>query len=106
MIMRTAAPRAGKEKIEPSWVRLVQGQVEAMRFGVVQIVVHDSRVVQIERTEKLRLDKSEPKAHFPGASEIGGFQHRYVPPAEEATAEDAPVEDFPADQVTGGNTKP
>ena len=104
--MRTAALRAEKEKIEPSWVRLVQGQVEAMRFGIVQIVVHDSRVVQIERTEKLRLDKSETKAHFPGASEIGVFQHRYVPPAEEASVEDAPGDESHADQATGGNTKP
>jgi hypothetical protein len=104
--MRTAVLRAGKEKIEPSWVRLVQGQVEAMRFGVVQIVVHDSRVVQIERTEKLRLDRTEAQAHFPGASEIGDFQHQFVPPAEEASVEDAPGEDFPADQATGGNTKP
>jgi hypothetical protein len=106
MIMRTAALRAGNEKIEPSWVRLVQSQVEAIRFGIVQIVVHDSRVVQIERTEKLRLDKSEPKAHFPGASEIGVFQHRYVPPADVASVEDAPGEEFHADQATGGNTKP
>jgi hypothetical protein len=104
--MKTAALRAGKEKVEPSWVRLVQAQVETMRFGVVQIVVHDSRVVQIERTEKLRLDKSEPKAHFPGASEIGDFQHRYVPPAEGASIKEAPAEDFPAGQATGGDTKP
>jgi len=104
--MKTAALRAGKEKVEPSWVRLVQAQVETMRFGVVQIVVHDSRVVKIERTEKLRLDKSEPKAHFPGASEIGDFQHRYAPPAEEASVKDAPGGDFPADQATGGDTKP
>jgi hypothetical protein len=104
--MRTAALRAGKENSQASWVRLVQGQVEAMRFGVVQIVVHDSRVVQIERTEKLRLDKSEPEAHFPGASATGGFQHRIVPPAGEASIKDAPGEDFPADQATGGNTKP
>jgi hypothetical protein len=27
-----------------------------MRFGVVQIVVHDSKVVQIERTERMRFD--------------------------------------------------
>ena len=104
--MKTAALRAGKEKIESSWGRLVQGQVEAMRFGVVQIVVHDSRVVQIERTEKLRLDQSEPEADFPGASATGGFQHRIVPPAGEASVKDAPGEDFPADQATGGNTKP
>jgi hypothetical protein len=104
--MRTAALRAGKEKIEPSWVRLVQGQVEAMRFGVVQIVVHDSRVVQIERTEKLRLDKAESQHHFPGASEIGDIQHRIVPPVEGASIKDAPGEEFTADQPTGGNTKP
>jgi hypothetical protein len=106
MIMKTAALRAGKARIEPSWVRLVQGQVEAMRFGVVQIVVHDSRVVQIERTEKLRLDRSEPIAHFPGASEIGVIQHRYVPPAEDVSVEDAPGEEFHADQATEGNIKP
>ena len=38
-----------------SWIELVRQQVESLRFGVVQIVVHDSRVVQIERTEKVRL---------------------------------------------------
>jgi hypothetical protein len=104
--MKTAALRAGTEKIEPSWVRLVQGQIESMRFGLVQIVVHDSRVVQIERTEKLRLDKLEPEAHFPGASAIGDSQHRFVPPADETSVKDAPGEDFPANQATGGNTKP
>jgi hypothetical protein len=104
--MKTAALRAGKENSEPSWVRLVQGQVESMRFGVVQIVVHDSRVVQIERTEKLRLDKSEDQAHFPGASATGDFQDRFVPPPGEASHNDAPGEDFPADQATGGHTKP
>jgi hypothetical protein len=26
-----------------------------MRFGVIQIVVHEGRVVQIERTEKFRI---------------------------------------------------
>jgi hypothetical protein len=103
--MKTAALRAGKETIEPWWVRLVRGQVEAIRFGVVQIIVHDSRVVQIERTEKLRLDKLEPQAHFPGASAIGDSQHRFVPPVEEASINDAPGEDFPANQATGGNTK-
>jgi len=88
--MKTAALRAGKESSGPSWVRLVQGQVESMRFGVVQIVVHDSRVVQIERTEKLRLDKSKDQADFPGASATGDFQDRFVPPAEGASLKDAP----------------
>ena len=37
------------------WLELVREKVQSLRFGVVQIVVHDSRVTQIERTEKLRL---------------------------------------------------
>jgi hypothetical protein len=39
----------------PEWVALVQEKVEGLRFGVVQLVVHDGRVIQIERTEKTRL---------------------------------------------------
>jgi len=33
--------------------------VRGLRYGVVQLVVHDGRVTQIERTEKVRLD-NEP----------------------------------------------
>jgi len=42
----------------PEWVRLVQESVDSLNFGVVQIVVHNAKVVQIEKTEKLRLDQS------------------------------------------------
>lgn len=45
----------------PNWVELVEQQVRSMRFGVVQIVVHESEVVQIERTEKLRLERTSPR---------------------------------------------
>ena len=37
------------------WLQLVRQKVQSLRFGVVQIVVHDSKVTQIERTEKTRL---------------------------------------------------
>ena len=37
------------------WLELVRQKVQSLRFGVVQIVVHDSKVTQIERTEKTRL---------------------------------------------------
>lgn len=37
------------------WLEIVRQNVQSLRFGVVQIVVHDSRVTQIERTEKTRL---------------------------------------------------
>ncbi len=39
----------------PAWIALVRQQVSSMRFGVIQIVVHEGQVVQIERTEKVRL---------------------------------------------------
>jgi hypothetical protein len=48
-------------EISPEWVGIVVKQVESLRFGVVQITVHESRVVQIEKTEKVRIDKSERK---------------------------------------------
>ena len=44
--------RGGSE----SWLEVVRRQVSSLNFGVVQIVVHGSRVVQIERTEKVRLE--------------------------------------------------
>ena len=39
----------------PDWVALVREKVEGLRFGVVQLVIHEGRVTQIERTEKTRL---------------------------------------------------
>ena len=41
------------------WVAVVQKKVEALRYGVVQVVVHEGRVVQIECTEKVRIDRPE-----------------------------------------------
>ena len=40
------------------WLEIVRRQVGSLRFGVVQIVVHDSQVTQIEKTERLRLDRT------------------------------------------------
>ena len=42
----------------PDWVALVREKVESLHFGLVQIVVHDRKVTQIERTEKTRLDSA------------------------------------------------
>ena len=43
----------------PEWLCLVREKVETLRYGVVQIVVHDSKVTQIERTEKTRIESRE-----------------------------------------------
>ena len=44
---------------DQQWLQTVRRQVGSLRFGVVQVVVHDSRVVQIEKTEKIRFEKTE-----------------------------------------------
>lgn len=46
---------------ESAWLEIVRRQVTSLRFGVVQIVVHDSQVTQIDRTERVRLEKSRPQ---------------------------------------------
>lgn len=43
------------DNLPPDWVAVVREKVESLRYGIVQLVVHDGRVTQIERTEKTRL---------------------------------------------------
>ena len=45
-----------------NWLDIVREQVASLKYGVVEIVVHDSQVTQIEKTERLRLDKPAPRA--------------------------------------------
>ena len=42
-----------------SWLDLVRQQVSSLQFGTVEIVVHDARVVQIEKTERVRLTQRD-----------------------------------------------
>ena len=41
---------------QPAWIDVVREKVEGLRYGVIQLVVHDGRVTQIDRTEKTRID--------------------------------------------------
>ena len=38
----------------------VKAAIEAIKFGSVEIVIHDSKVVQIERKEKVRFNTTSP----------------------------------------------
>jgi hypothetical protein len=49
-----------RENEQPEWFELVRRQVSSLKFGTVQITVHDSRVTQVERVEKVRLDRPNP----------------------------------------------
>jgi len=60
-----SAKAASKDLSDVNWLEIVRQQVGSLRFGVVEIIVHDSRVTQIEKTERLRLDKptTETRLH-------------------------------------------
>ncbi len=38
-----------------SILKEIQKAIESIRFGSIEIVVHDSKIVQIERKEKIRI---------------------------------------------------
>ena len=48
--------------VEPDvfWAEQILNSVRGIRFGSVQIVIHDGRIVQIDRTEKRRFDGRAP----------------------------------------------
>jgi hypothetical protein len=59
MTMSTRSEAKEGEETVPAWVEIVRRQVDSLRFGVVQIVVHDSEVTQIDKTERVRLEKTQ-----------------------------------------------
>jgi hypothetical protein len=40
-------------------LRRIANAISGVRFGSVEVVIQDSRVVQIERKEKFRFDKAD-----------------------------------------------
>lgn len=61
--MSTTTIESTSASAAPDWIALVREKVERLRYGVVQLVVHDGRVTQIECTEKTRLPAS-PAPHL------------------------------------------
>lgn len=45
-----------------AWEQIVRQRVGRLRFGVVQVVVHEGRVTQVETTEKVRLPSADNSA--------------------------------------------
>ena len=54
MSQTTEPDRPAAEK--DVWIPIVNEKLRHLRFGVVQLVVHDGQIVQIERTERTRLE--------------------------------------------------
>jgi hypothetical protein len=53
--IRDSSPNANGGETPGGWEGVVWQLVSTLRFGVVQITVHESHVVQVERTEKVRF---------------------------------------------------
>ena len=56
----------------PDWLSIVREKVETLRYGVVQIVIHDSKVTQIERTERTKNHEPRNRAPFRPTRQTGG----------------------------------
>jgi hypothetical protein len=56
VLAETDPTRDGKD-LRPV-IREIVRAIKALHYGSVEVVVHNSRVVQIERKEKIRFDKS------------------------------------------------
>ena len=46
------------DDVGTDWERAVVEAIRALRFGSIEIVVHEGRVVQIETREKVRFDEA------------------------------------------------
>ncbi len=46
-------------ELKPVELQVIKA-VRAIRFGTLEVQIHDSRVVQIQSSERQRLDRSEP----------------------------------------------
>jgi hypothetical protein len=44
--------------VPPETLSRIVDAIQDIRFGSVQIIIHDSRIVQIEKAEKIRVDNS------------------------------------------------
>ena len=59
----TASERSGPDGHTTEWLEIVRKNVAALRFGSVQITVHDGRVTQVESIEKTRFVASREEGN-------------------------------------------
>jgi hypothetical protein len=62
MKTKTETAAAPEISLAPSWLKLVRERVTGLRFGTVQIVVHEGRVTQVDSTERTRLPADDSAA--------------------------------------------
>jgi len=63
--MAETSDRAGGVSPDAGLAKRILETLDGLRYGSVEIVVHNSQVVQIERREKVRLDAPPTRASRP-----------------------------------------
>ncbi|MCL6456904.1 MAG: YezD family protein [Gorillibacterium sp.] len=48
-------------EVDELWKERISSTLNGLEYGTVQIIVHDGRIVQIERTERKRFDPTPDK---------------------------------------------
>jgi len=54
---------------DATWLKRIAESLAGIKYGSVQIVIHDGKIVQIERTEKRRFDQPTRPTGGEGAIE-------------------------------------
>jgi len=61
--MSQAGPENGREQREAVALRHIRDAIRGMRYGVITVFVQDGVVIQVNKTEKLRIDYSRDRMH-------------------------------------------
>lgn len=62
MKTKTDASASPELSVSPTWLKVVHERVAGLRFGTVQIVIHEGRVTQVDSTERTRIPAEESVA--------------------------------------------
>ncbi len=42
------------------WLKIIRERVESLSYGSVEITIHDSRIVELDTTKRVRLNQANP----------------------------------------------
>ncbi|SFU87290.1 YezD family protein [Alicyclobacillus macrosporangiidus] len=65
------ADEAMGNEFDEVWKERIAESLSGMRYGTVEITVHDGQIVQIERRERIRLELPKPSGHANPAARAG-----------------------------------
>ena len=47
-------------KLSIDWMQQIQDKLQQIQYGSIQIIVHNGQIVQLECTEKIRVNEANP----------------------------------------------